>query len=136
MNCAIQEERVFQSRTQLHTRPRHNGRNPAAISLGSPQSPVFMKTTLFTYDGPAGTFWIRPEPAGRVQLGIDRRKLKTYKSPTAAARDVAARKTGYAPWDELEGELTPRDLRDWKRAGTAKRPRVQSAGINTTFGDT
>ena len=36
-----------------------------------------MKTVLFTYETPVGTFWIRPEPADRVQLGINRQKLKT-----------------------------------------------------------
>ena len=74
-----------------------------------------MKTIIFTYTSPVGTFWIRPEPAGRVQLGIDRRKLKTYKSPTAAARDVATRQTGHLAWDAREGEPAPHDLHDWKR---------------------
>ena len=39
-----------------------------------------MKTILFTYETPVGTFWIQPEPANRVRLGIGREKLKTYSS--------------------------------------------------------
>jgi hypothetical protein len=55
-----------------------------------------MKTTLFTYDTPVGTFWIRPEPAGRVRLGIGRERLNTFPSATAAARAVAERTTARA----------------------------------------
>jgi hypothetical protein len=58
-----------------------------------------VKTNLFTFESSVGTFWIRPEPAGRVQLGIGRNRLKTYPSPTAASRDVAAHRTGWAAWD-------------------------------------
>lgn len=75
-----------------------------------------MKTTLFTYQCAAGTFWIRPEPAGRVRLGIDEHQLKTYSSPTAAARAVAERKTGWPAWDNSAEELAPRGLDRWKRA--------------------
>ena len=74
-----------------------------------------MKTVLFTYETPVGTFWIHPEPAGRVQLRIDRTRLDTYASPTAAARAVAERRTGWAAWDELQDAIAPRDLRRWKR---------------------
>jgi hypothetical protein len=82
-----------------------------------------MKTTLFTYDTPVGTFWIRPEPADRVQLGIDRTKLKTYSSAKAAARDVAAQATGYGPWDSLAGALIPPSLARWKRPSIRTNPR-------------
>jgi hypothetical protein len=81
-----------------------------------------MKTTLFTFDSPVGTFWIRPEPAGRVQLGIDRHRLKTYASPTAAARDVSARATGFAPWDTAE-LIPPRSLKQWKRIAPTRAAR-------------
>jgi len=79
-----------------------------------------MKTVLFTYQSPVGTFWIRPEPAGRVQLGIDRHLLKTYDSPKAAARDVAAKKTGFAAWDTAEQAVVPRELHNWKRGPTQR----------------
>ena len=82
-----------------------------------------MKTTLFAYESPVGTFWIRPEPAGRVQLGIDGHKLKTYSSPTAAARDVAARKSGFEPWDTAEG-VPPRGLKQWKRGERGGKPQA------------
>ena len=74
-----------------------------------------MKTTLFQYETPLGTFWIRPEPADRVQLGLDRQKLRTYASPTAAARAVAERNTGYEPWDTATDVLAPPSLQRWKR---------------------
>ena len=78
-----------------------------------------MKTVLFTYPTPVGEFWIRPEPAGSVQLGIDRNTLKTYSSPKAAAAEVAKRTTGWEPWDTLEGAAVPRGLERWKRAAVA-----------------
>jgi hypothetical protein len=74
-----------------------------------------VKTVLFTYESPVGTFWIRPEPADRVLLGIDRRKLKTYGSAKAAARAVAERMTGWEAWDSLEGVVPPSRLERWKR---------------------
>ena len=74
-----------------------------------------MKTVLFTYETPVGTFWIRPEPADRVQLGIDRQKLKTYASARLAAKAVGDRTTGWAPWDSLEGVAAPTRLSAWKR---------------------
>jgi len=76
-----------------------------------------MKTTLFTYESPVGTFWIRPEPAHRVQLGIDRHKLRTYGSAKAAARAVAEKATGWQEWDTLEGAVAPARLDRWKRPG-------------------
>ncbi len=66
-----------------------------------------MKTVLFTYDAGIGTFWIRPEPAGRVQLGLDRHKLGTYASPKAAARAVTEKNTGFEPWDDATGLPVP-----------------------------
>ena len=74
-----------------------------------------MKTILFTYETPVGTFWIHPEPADRVRLGIDREKLKTYASARLAAQAVADRTTGWAPWDSLEGVPAPMRLTAWKR---------------------
>jgi len=74
-----------------------------------------MKTTLFQYETEIGTFWIRPEPAGRVQLGLDRHKLRTYPSPTAAARAVAERATGWDAWDSATEPLAPASLQRWKR---------------------
>jgi hypothetical protein len=79
-----------------------------------------MKTVLFTYESPVGTFWIRPEPAGRVQLGIEGHRLRTYNSPKAAARDVAMKNTGWAPWDTLENVVVPRELNKWKRPPSAR----------------
>ena len=83
-----------------------------------------MKTILFTYQSPVGTFWIRPEPAGRVQLGIDRHRLKTYDSPKAAARDVAAKNTGFAAWDTGEHAIVPRELHNWKRGPALRRKKA------------
>jgi hypothetical protein len=74
-----------------------------------------MKTVLFTYETPLGTFWIVPEPAGRVQLGVDRRKLRTYSSAKTAARAVAEHATGYEPWDSGSGIVAPAGLANWKR---------------------
>lgn len=74
-----------------------------------------MKTLLFRLETPAGTFWIHPEPAGRVQLRIDQHRLKTYSSAKAAARDVAEKHTGWEAWDQLEGVTAPENLSRWKR---------------------
>jgi hypothetical protein len=74
-----------------------------------------MKTILFTYETPLGTFWIRPEPADRVQLGLDRSKLRTYGSAKAAARAVAEQSTGHDPWDSAVGFVIPNGLEKWKR---------------------
>ena len=74
-----------------------------------------MKTLLFTYEASVGTFWIKPEPAGRVQLGLDRMKLRTYPSATAAARAVAEHLTGYEPWDNDSRFVAPAGLNKWKR---------------------
>lgn len=74
-----------------------------------------MKTLLFTYETPLGTFWIRPEPAGRVQLGLDRLKLGAYPSPRAAARAVAEQATGHEPWDQAVDLIIPAGLHRWKR---------------------
>ena len=74
-----------------------------------------MKTILFTYETPVGTFWIHPEPADRVRLGIDREKLKTYASARLAAKAVADRTTGWAPWDSLDAVPAPARLTAWKR---------------------
>src|SRR4051812_9449425 len=106
-----------------------NGTNPARDSPESSGGPV--KTILFTYKSPVGTFWIRPEPAGRVQLGLDRRKLKIYKSPTAAARDVAMRQTGHQAWDSREGEPAPRDLHAWIRPPAVSKRRRSDATAPT-----
>jgi hypothetical protein len=78
-----------------------------------------MKSVLYTLTTDAGTFWIRPEPADRVRLGIDDLELKTYSSPKAAARAVAERNTGWQVWDESTA-LAPSDLEKWKR-GTGHR---------------
>jgi|tagenome__1003787_1003787.scaffolds.fasta_scaffold20629167_2 hypothetical protein len=75
-----------------------------------------MKSVLFTYLSPLGTFWIRPEPAGRVRLGFEREQLGTYASARAAADAVAQQKTGYQPWDVAEHSITPSGLARWKTA--------------------
>lgn len=75
-----------------------------------------MKSVLFTYESPMGTFWIRPEPAGRVQLGLDAHKLSTYSSAKAAAKAVAEQSTGWESWDTAGGLLPPPGLERWKRA--------------------
>src|SRR4051794_3114311 len=73
-----------------------------------------MKTVLYTFSTEAGTFWVRPEPADRVRLGIDNIELKSYSSPKAAARAVAGRHTGWDVWDG-SAALAPSDLEKWKR---------------------
>ncbi len=73
-----------------------------------------MKSVLYTLTTDAGTFWIRPEPADRVRLGIDNVDLKTYSSPKAAARSVAERSTGWQAWDQSTA-LVPASLQRWKR---------------------
>lgn len=73
----------------------------------------------------AGTFWIRPEPADRVQLGIDRHKLNTYGSAKAAARAVAERTTGWVGWDTLERVDAPARLERWKRPARENRRRAK-----------
>ena len=82
-----------------------------------------MKTNLFTLATPVGTFWIQPQPAGRVQLGIDRTKLRIYSSPTSAARDVYEQSTGYEPWDTLTAVRRPTSLKGWARPAATRRPR-------------
>jgi hypothetical protein len=73
-----------------------------------------MKSILYTLKTDAGTFWIRPEPADRVRLGVDKVELKAYSSPKVAARAVAERNTGWEPWDQSTGPV-PSDLEKWKR---------------------
>jgi hypothetical protein len=73
------------------------------------------KTTLFQVETELGTFWIRPEPDGRVQLGLDGHKLRTYKSATEAARAVAKKATGWELWDSAEAVIAPPTLYKWKR---------------------
>ena len=63
-----------------------------------------------------GTFWIRPEPAGRVQLGLDAHKLRTYQSAKTAAKAVAGQATGWEPWDTASGLVIPPGLEKWKPA--------------------
>lgn len=75
-----------------------------------------MKSVLYTFSTDEGAFWIRPEPADRVRLGIDNIELKTYPSPKAAARAVAERNTGSKVWDESTA-LAPSGLEKWKRGG-------------------
>ena len=55
------------------------------------------------------------ESPGRVQLRIDKHRLKTYSSAKAAARDVAEKHTGWEEWDQLEGVVAPENLSRWKR---------------------
>lgn len=90
-----------------------------------------MKSVLFTYPSPLGTFWIRPEPAGRVRLGMEQQQLQTYASPRAAADAVSQQKTGYAPWDSADVGIVPRSLNQWKRgagyAGSGLRRRQRTA---------
>lgn len=78
-----------------------------------------MKSVLYTLSTEAGTFSIRPEPAGRVRLGIDSVDLKSYSSPKAAARAVAERSTGWQAWDQSAAPV-PAGLERWKR-GTGHR---------------
>ncbi len=73
-----------------------------------------MKSVLYTFSTDSGTFWIRPEPAARVRLGIDNMELKTYSSPKTAARAVAERNTGWEAWDQ-SAALAPSGLEKWKR---------------------
>jgi hypothetical protein len=97
-----------------------------------------MKSILFTYQSPIGTFWIRPEPASRVQLGLDGHKLRTYSSPKAAAKAVAEQSTGWEAWDTAVGLITPPGLEKWKtgagyrsaRAKVASKSRSQSERLD------
>ncbi len=57
-----------------------------------------MKTVLFTYPSPVGEFGIRPEPAGRVQLGIGRNKAEDVLVAEGRGGHVANRTTGWEPW--------------------------------------
>jgi hypothetical protein len=52
------------------------------------------------------------EPAGRVQLGLDRH---TYPSPKAADRAVVEQATGWADGDNATGLIAPHGLEKWKR---------------------
>jgi hypothetical protein len=80
-----------------------------------------MKTVLYTFSSGFGTFWIQPQPAGRVLLGIDNHQLRTYSSARLAANSVYEQKTGWAQWDEAEGVSRPPTLKQWRR------PRVSTA---------
>ncbi len=75
-----------------------------------------MKSVLFTYESPIGTFWIRPEPANRVQLGLDAHKLRAYVSAKAAARAVTEQSTGWEAWDTARSLVIPSGLEKWKTA--------------------
>ena len=83
-----------------------------------------MKTILFTYESPVGIFWIRPEPADRVRLGVDKQQLRSYGSATLAARAVRERTTGWEAWDSLEGVAAPARLQSWKRPAREKTKRA------------
>jgi hypothetical protein len=74
-----------------------------------------VKTVLFSYATPVGTFWIQPQPADRVLLGIDNNRLRTYGSATQAADAVRDRRTGFEAWDTLENVQPPNTLNRWKR---------------------
>jgi hypothetical protein len=94
-----------------------------------------MKSILFTYQSPLGTFWIQPEPAGRVRLGVDKKKLRTYGSPKAAARAVAERTTGWEPWDTGQGLTAPAGLEKWKTGSGYRRakPAPQQESLTRTL---
>ena len=89
-----------------------------------------MKTLLFQYESSVGTFWIHPEPAGRVQLRIDGKRLKTYGSAKAAARDVATHSTGWEAWDKLHDVKAPSILSKWKRGAPSSVPKGRSSKWN------
>ena len=72
------------------------------------------ESVLYTFSTDSGVFWIRPEPADRVRLGIDNTQLKEYTSPKAAARAVAQRNTGWEGWDK-SATRAPSSLEQWKR---------------------
>jgi hypothetical protein len=74
-----------------------------------------VKTVLFSYATPVGTFWIQPLPADRVLLGIDNQRLKTYGSATQAADAVRERRTGFEAWDTSQNAQPPNTLIRWKR---------------------
>jgi len=95
-----------------------------------------VKTVLFTFESPVGTFWIHPEPGGRVQLRIDRTRLKTYTSARAAAHDVYARTTGWEPWDSSRGTVAPPSLVKWKRgSGSSDRDRDRRRQSDRSYDD-
>ena len=74
-----------------------------------------------------GTFWIRPEPAGRIQLGLDAHKLRTYGSAKAAARAVAEQSTGWEAWDTAAGLVIPAGLEKWKTAAGYRNAKTRTA---------
>lgn len=82
-----------------------------------------MKTVLYSLDTPVGTFWIQPQPADRVLLGIGGQRLRTYGSVKAAMAEVSARTTGHAEWDEQPGDRLPISLRQWKKGRRPDRGR-------------
>lgn len=75
-----------------------------------------MKTTLFEYQTDIGTFWIRPEPAGRVQLGLDRKQAANVPVADYAGGSGA----GHAAWDENPDLPAPASLDRWKRPAAKK----------------
>jgi len=85
-----------------------------------------MKSVLFTYNTSLGTFWIRPEPADRVRLGLDQLKLSEYGSAKAAAEAVRDHRTGYQHWDEDTAEAPPSGLEKWKRGAGYGRPKSRA----------
>ncbi|MFL6450150.1 MAG: hypothetical protein ACJ746_21090 [Bryobacteraceae bacterium] len=85
-----------------------------------------MKSVLFTFDTTLGTFWIRPEPAGRVRLGLDKLKLHEYGSANAAAKAVRDHQTGYSAWDEYAEAIGPSSLEKWKRGEGFGRPKARA----------
>ncbi len=105
-------------------------RSPDWRLLSAIWPPKFMKSVLFTYESPIGTFWIRPEPAGRVQLGLDAHKLRTYSSAKAAAKAVAEQSTGWEPWDAANGLIAPPGLEKWKHAAGYRSAAKKRAKIN------
>jgi len=95
-----------------------------------------MKTVLFTYQTPVGTFWIHPEPADRVRLRIDGTPLKSSSSAKAAARDVYHRSTGWEAWDTLVDVPAPNSLARWKRQSASKAQRARKRGNSSSDSDT
>jgi hypothetical protein len=96
-----------------------------------------MKSLLYTRETPIGTFWIRPERAGRVQLGIYRVLLRTSPSAKTAARAVADRETGWQSWDQAREVVAPFGLKNWERgAGHQKTRRLAGKKASARNADT
>lgn len=74
----------------------------------------------YRYQSPVGTFSIRHEGGGGVELRIDDIPLGLYDSVEEAYQDVAQRSTGWDEWDRL-AHLDIPDLQKWEEIPEERR---------------